>query len=70
MTNAIPIPAPECPLCGRPNECGPACSGSFDTPCWCLDARIPAELVDSLPEAVRGRACVCRDCVARHGGSA
>jgi hypothetical protein len=66
MNAAIPIPAPNCPLCGGPNACGPACSGSFDTPCWCLETPIPAELVDSLPDAQRGRACICRDCVTRH----
>lgn len=69
MSNPIPIPASECPLCGGPNGCARACNGSFDTPCWCVEARIPSELVDALPEAVRGRACICRDCIARHGAA-
>jgi hypothetical protein len=63
----IPIPARECPLCGGPNECGPAGSGSFDVPCWCTTTPIPPELIDSLPEAARGKACICARCVAGHG---
>lgn len=62
----IPIPASECPLCGGPNDCGPASSGNFDVPCWCTKACISFELVDSLPDDVRGTACICAQCVARH----
>lgn len=36
-SQALPLPALSCPLCGAANECAAAQSGSFDTPCWCHD---------------------------------
>ena len=64
---SVPIPASECPLCGGPNACGPAGSGSFDVPCWCTTTAIPTGLIDSVPEDARGKACICAACVARQG---
>ena len=61
---ATPLPATQCPLCGRPNACAPACSGSFDTPCWCRDAVFTEALLARVPAASRGLACVCAACVA------
>ena len=40
-----PLPATGCPLCGGPNGCAPAVSGSFDSPCWCTTVQIPAEVL-------------------------
>ncbi|MDX5364456.1 MAG: cysteine-rich CWC family protein [Pseudazoarcus pumilus] len=65
----VPIPTTECPLCGGPNACGPAACGSFDVPCWCTSTPIPAALIDRLPAEVRGKACICAGCVARHGAA-
>jgi hypothetical protein len=59
---AAPLPATGCPLCGGPNGCAPAVSGSFDSPCWCTSVRIPAELLARVPAAQRGLACICRTC--------
>ena len=57
-----PLPATGCPLCGGPNGCAPAVSGSFDSPCWCTTLRIPAEVLARVPAAQRGLACICRAC--------
>jgi hypothetical protein len=32
--------------------------------CWCLDAVFPPKLLESLPEAAKGKACVCPVCAA------
>ena len=47
-----------CPLCGKVNTCG-AASGR----CWCADIVVPAGLLDRVPAALRGAACVCRNCI-------
>lgn len=57
-----PIAAHACPLCGQPNGCAAARSGSFNTPCWCTDARFAPALLARVPEPQRGRACICRAC--------
>lgn len=57
-----PLPATDCPLCGGPNGCAPAVSGSFDSPCWCTTVQIPAEVLARVPAAQRGQACICRAC--------
>jgi hypothetical protein len=59
---AAPLPATGCPLCGGPNGCAPAVSGSFDSPCWCTAVRIPPEVLARVPTAQRGMACICRTC--------
>lgn len=48
-----------CPLCGDSNTCG-AESGSGT--CWCFSVRVPQEVLDRIPEALRDRACVCERC--------
>ncbi len=67
MISTTPLPATACPLCGGPNGCAPAVSGTFDSPCWCTMVRIPAEVLARIPVAQRGLACVCRTC-AEAGG--
>jgi hypothetical protein len=51
-----------CPLCGLPNGCAPAGSGSFDTPCWCTAVKFDAEALAAVPASERGRACICFRC--------
>lgn len=56
-----------CPLCGRDNRCAMASgAGSCrpDTPCWCTRVKIPQQLLDRIPPAARGIACICAECVA------
>lgn len=57
-----PIAATDCPLCGAPNDCAPAQSGSFDTPCWCASVTVSGCALAAVPEPLRNRACLCRRC--------
>lgn len=56
------LPNQNCPLCGGPNGCAPAASGSLDSACWCTETKITPELLARVPEALRNKACICRDC--------
>ncbi|MEP7330365.1 MAG: cysteine-rich CWC family protein [Betaproteobacteria bacterium] len=58
----MPKPELRCPLCGTPNACAPARSGTFDTPCWCTTVTIDAAVIASLPTDQRNQACLCRRC--------
>lgn len=63
---AVPVPGPEagiCPLCGQPNGCRLAAGEPWKGACWCQRVDMPESLLDRVPEAKRGRACVCRRCV-------
>ena len=60
--DALPLPAHRCPLCGGPNGCAPARSGSFATVCWCQAAAIDAGARARVPPALRGQACLCQRC--------
>lgn len=65
MTHPVsPKAALECPVCGAPNDCAPARTGTFDTPCWCASVTIDPAAVVALPEALRGKACLCPRCAA------
>jgi len=57
------LPNRDCPLCGRPNGCAAAASGTCDTPCWCAELRFPAALIERVPAPLRRVACICRACV-------
>lgn len=51
-----------CPLCGGPNDC-PPCAVNKNS-CWCARVEMPAALLARVPDTLRNRACICRDCVA------
>jgi hypothetical protein len=57
-----PLDERACPICGEPNECAAAASGSFDTPCWCGAVTITAAQLERVPAEKRGLACICRRC--------
>lgn len=57
-----PAPESRCPLCGEPNGCAPAASGSFATPCWCVAVEVRGDVLAQLPAGERGRTCLCRRC--------
>jgi len=59
-------PELHCPVCGAPNECAAAASGSFATPCWCADVIVDPTALARVPVGQRNRACLCRNCLA-HG---
>lgn len=58
----LPLPAHLCPLCGGPNGCAPAQSGSFASPCWCQTQGIDAQARARVPPQLRGKACICARC--------
>lgn len=64
------IDTARCPICGKPNHCVMARPGADkDRPCWCRDETFPKGLIDRLPEVVRDKACICRDCVRAYNQS-
>jgi len=61
MSTADAVPDPSrCPLCGAPNGC--AIAAGSPSPCWCASVLIGAEVLDRIPAAARGVACVCARC--------
>lgn len=58
MSDAAPDPS-RCPLCGVANECGMA-AGSNE--CWCFGATVSKDALGRLPDAARGKTCVCARC--------
>jgi len=58
----IPFQEHACPLCGKPNDCAAAATGSLEQPCWCRTARFSPALLARVPEAQQRRACICRAC--------
>ncbi|WP_363317854.1 cysteine-rich CWC family protein [uncultured Amphritea sp.] len=55
-----------CPLCRQSNECGNIASCGSDASCWCSSPGItfPDSLLDKVPAAAKGKACICRSCAA------
>lgn len=51
---------PSCPLCGKPNQCG-VTSGAPS--CWCMRTEVPKQLIERVPDALKGIVCICEDCV-------
>lgn len=67
MTAAVLPPCGDsgsCPLRGAANGCPLADTGLHRGTCWCAWVEMPAELIEAVPEAQRGRACICHRCVA------
>ncbi|WP_084183150.1 cysteine-rich CWC family protein [Nevskia soli] len=62
-TDGLPLQSAQCPLCGGANACGMVRSGGAEEPCWCEQETFSPALLARLPEARRGRACVCLRCV-------
>jgi len=50
-----------CPLCQSQNLCGV----NNKKACWCSKIHIPSELIDTLPNEVKNKACLCQKCVAK-----
>ncbi|ART50280.1 cysteine-rich CWC family protein [Acidovorax carolinensis] len=50
-----------CPLCGQGNQCAVAAGQAADT-CWCMSAQLSAAALAAVPDALRGRACICPTC--------
>lgn len=54
-----------CPLCGKENHCATA-AGSDPYRCWCMTTKVPEELLERIPKDIRGKACVCKECVEKY----
>jgi prepilin-type processing-associated H-X9-DG protein len=62
--NPLPFNDPaQCPLCGGANECQLCSPAAYKGRCWCADTEILDELLARVPEPLRNRACICRNCV-------
>ncbi|WP_166371846.1 cysteine-rich CWC family protein [Psychromonas sp. SA13A] len=48
-----------CPLCLQTNGCDVAAKQG----CWCNDLPVPQELLNLLPEALKNKSCICRQCI-------
>ncbi|HVZ42236.1 MAG TPA: cysteine-rich CWC family protein [Ramlibacter sp.] len=54
-----------CPLCGKPNRCAMEVekqTGVKQPPCWCTKVDFSDDLVNAVPLAARGLACICAAC--------
>ena len=49
-----------CPLCLQTNLCDVAAKQG----CWCNDLVVPQALLNLLPEALKNKSCICRQCIA------
>ena len=61
------IDATRCPLCGEENRCAMEVAretGQAQPPCWCMATDFRNAPLASLPEASRGKACICARCAA------
>ncbi|HEC73947.1 MAG TPA: hypothetical protein ENI26_06180 [Methylophaga aminisulfidivorans] len=56
-----------CPLCHGSNSCGNL-SPDTSSSCWCRDPEIsfPKALLEQVPVALRGKACICQACVKQY----
>lgn len=54
-----------CPLCGGPNACGNLSANGNPADCWCHqpDMIFSRALLESVPAADKGKACICQQCV-------
>lgn len=66
--SSLPVIDPtRCPLCGAANACAmdiERTTGVAQGPCWCMTAHFDQALRERVPEAARGRACICARCAA------
>ncbi|HAC34585.1 MAG TPA: hypothetical protein DCF45_08730 [Gammaproteobacteria bacterium] len=51
-----------CPVCGEQNNCG-LLNQNGNQQCWCVDVNPADGILDSLPQEVRGKVCLCRRCL-------
>lgn len=54
-----------CPACGAANACSLAEPRSATQACWCHAVNIDPAVLQALPEAQRGQACLCQRCATR-----
>jgi len=66
LEKVTPLANHQCPLCGQPNSCAPAETGSFAGTCWCKSQIFPPELIAQVAPEQRNKSCICQACVTRY----
>ena len=53
-----------CPICGKENNCAHE-NGRDPSTCWCMDAKIPKDVLEKLKNAKKYDidSCFCKSCV-------
>lgn len=46
-----------CPICGGDNNC------MHNKDCWCMEKKVPEELIEKIPLEKRGKSCICESCI-------
>ncbi|QHI98681.1 DNA or RNA helicase of superfamily II [Xylophilus rhododendri] len=55
--------AARCPLCGGDNACAQCTPGAVDgAACWCMSVQVSRAALARIPDAQRGKACICAAC--------
>lgn len=61
----VAVDAGHCPLCGADNRCAmqaPRTDAAAPPACWCMVTHIAPGVLDRIPPAQRGQACICAQC--------
>ncbi|WP_146553056.1 cysteine-rich CWC family protein [Rummeliibacillus sp. SL167] len=53
-----------CPLCGQENHC--MAGTGEENHCWCMTAKIPKEILELVPQHLKGKHCICQNCVEKY----
>jgi hypothetical protein len=64
MNNVDPT---RCPICRESNVCAMEKAKATDSKherCWCMDEVFTPAVMDQVPEAAKGKACICAKCAA------
>ncbi|OYU31475.1 MAG: hypothetical protein CFE39_08350 [Comamonadaceae bacterium PBBC2] len=53
-----------CPLCGQDNRCAMEAKApaNAQAACWCTREQFSAALLRQIPDAAKGKACICQAC--------
>lgn len=74
-SGACDVDARLCPLCQMDNFCGNLAvknddeEGVASLSCWCATVTLTSDLLASIPESARGKACVCQQCALKYASS-
>ena len=49
-----------CPFCKKENKCQ---VNNEKTNCWCMDVKVPNELIKLVPKEYENKACICKECI-------
>jgi hypothetical protein len=71
VSETAPDPG-RCPLCGAANGCAMQAApglppGGQPLSCWCRAASIGPDVLERIPTALRGQACICARCAKGQG---